>query len=69
MTQYLPYLFFLSCPLSMGVMMWFMMRGTGGAQEHKHPPADARLLELEREVQALRARQRDHTREPLDLIS
>lgn len=51
-SQIVPYLFFLSCPLSMGVMMWFMMRGSHDGE--KKTPADARLLELEREVEELR---------------
>lgn len=57
MSQIVPYLFFLSCPLSMGVMMWFMMRGSHGG-EQKKSSADARLLELEREVEELRAGER-----------
>lgn len=61
MLQYLPYLFFLSCPLSMGVMMWFMMRGNHNGQQHQGDPTD-RLAELERAVEALRAGQRDRER-------
>jgi hypothetical protein len=49
----------LACPVGMGVMMWFMMRGgkqTGSAQ----PTAgDAELIQLRTEVDQLRAAQRD----------
>ena len=69
MSQFLPYVFVLSCPLSMGVMMWFMMRGMGGGAQKQGPPPDPRLLQLEREVQALRAQQRDDTGEPLEMSS
>lgn len=55
--QIVPYLFFLSCPVSMGMMMWFMMRGSQNS-EPKKTAADARLLELEREVAELRAGRR-----------
>lgn len=54
MSQFLPYLLFLSCPVSMGLMMWFMMRGNQGGQQHE-PAPNARLAELEREVKALRS--------------
>ena len=52
MQQILPYLFFLACPISMGVMMWLMMR-----KDHDHAPAakvDPRVSELESQVSELR---------------
>jgi len=58
----LPYLLFLACPISMGVMMWYMMR-----TQHSSPPGeadrpDARLARLEREIEELRsARQNQET--------
>jgi hypothetical protein len=48
----LPYLFFLACPISMGLMMWMMMR-----KDHGHAPApqsDPRIAELESQVGELR---------------
>jgi len=48
----LPYLFFLACPVSMGVMMWMMMR-----KDHGHastPQSDPRVTELESQVNELR---------------
>lgn len=57
MSQILPYLFFLSCPVSMAVMMWFMMRGMGSHATHEQGAAGQRVTQLEREVEALRARQ------------
>jgi hypothetical protein len=48
----LPYLFFLACPISMGLMMWMMMR-----KDHTHasaPKSDPRVAELESQVGELR---------------
>jgi Protein of unknown function (DUF2933) len=48
----LPYLLFLACPISMGVMMWMMMR-----KDHGHaavPKSDPRLADLESQVNELR---------------
>ena len=52
MDHILPYLFFLACPISMGVMMWMMMR-----KDHEPAPApksDPRVAELESQVNELR---------------
>lgn len=47
------YLAFLACPLSMGAMMWWMMRGdrSGGGRAVSR---DARIDQLQRELDALR---------------
>lgn len=52
MSQWLPYLLLLACPVSMGLMMWLMMR-----MEHhrKMPAADPRVAELESQVAELRS--------------
>ena len=52
MNHILPYLFFLACPISMGLMMWMMMR-----KDHNHasaPKSDPRVAELESQVGELR---------------
>ena len=50
MSQLFPYLLILVCPLTMGVMMWLMMRGMG---QDKRP--DPRVAELESQVKELRS--------------
>ena len=53
----------LACPLGMGAMMWFMMRGMGNNQAAPasapagDPVAEAELQLLRREVDQLRAAQ------------
>jgi Protein of unknown function (DUF2933) len=42
MNQILPYIFYLSCPISMGGMMWFMMRGMQGGRADRKP-SDPRI--------------------------
>ncbi len=58
MNQILPYIFFLACPISMGVMMWVMMHGMKGGQTEQKP-SDSRIDYLEQEVRALRAARRE----------
>lgn len=50
MSQLFPYLLILVCPVSMGLMMWLMMRGMG---QGKQP--DPRVAELESQVNELRS--------------
>lgn len=50
MSQLLLYLLILVCPLTMGVMMWVMMRG----MDHGKQP-DPRVAELESQVAELRS--------------
>jgi hypothetical protein len=59
MTQILPYALFLLCPLSMGVMMWVMMRGTLG-RDRTQQAADPRLDRLERDLQELKTADREY---------
>lgn len=46
MENLLPYALILACPVSMGVMMWFMMRGHGDDREKA--ALERRVAELER---------------------
>lgn len=65
MSEVLLALALLACPLGMGAMMWFMMRGMGGRQEAPAPssarggtPGDEVELQLLRhEVDQLRTAQ------------
>ena len=58
MGQFLPYLLFLACPISMGLMMWMMMRPN--KSQPAAPPPDARVAELESQVNELRMAVRAH---------
>ena len=51
----------LACPMGMGLMMWFMMRGGNHSSSGAAPSAssDAELASLRAEVDQLRAEQRD----------
>lgn len=60
MSQFVPYVFFLACPLTMGAMMWFMMRGAGTGDKHEQSAPDARIAALEHEVRTMRASRADH---------
>lgn len=50
--QSLPSLIFLACPVSMGAMMWMMMRGT--RHRTATPGDEARIRMLEQELRELR---------------
>jgi len=63
MQQYLPVLFILACPVGMGLMMWFMMRGQHGQNTTRAsaaPPSPAQQEEiamLRAEITTLRQQQ------------
>jgi hypothetical protein len=50
LSQLFPYLLILVCPVSMGLMMWLMMRGMGQGKQ-----TDPRVAELESQVNELRS--------------
>ena len=50
MSQLLPYLLILICPLTMGLLMWVMMRGM-----NRDKQADPRVAELESQLAELRS--------------
>lgn len=50
MSQLFPYLLILVCPITMGLMMWLMMKGMG---QDKQP--DPRVAELESQLNDLRS--------------
>lgn len=70
MSQYFIAAAVLACPVGMGLMMWFMMRGKkdSSTSSPQQPASDAELAKLRAEVDQLRASQRDaansHTRGP-----
>jgi len=65
MPQSLYPLLLLVCPVGMGLMMWFMMRGgTHASQRGDSPSTCAELNELRREVAELRAARKDAPRLP-----
>jgi flagellar basal body-associated protein FliL len=47
----------LACPVGMGAMMWFMMRGHGSANAQESPAQAEELAALRSEMTALRAQQ------------
>ena len=54
MAQALPYLLILACPISMGLMMWYMMRPQKGAPSGQPDSPEVRIARLEREIEMLR---------------
>ena len=58
--QYLPYLLFLACPISMGLMMWMMMGRNHNQMSASGP--DPRMAELESQVNELRVALQDPER-------
>lgn len=59
----LTYLLILVCPISMGAMMWLMMRGNRQADK---APLDPRIAELEAQVSELRSAVRERTAETVE---
>ncbi len=55
MSQFLPYLLILACPVSMGLMMWFMMRSPKATPSSQQQSPDVRISRLEREIEVLRS--------------
>ncbi|WP_026543529.1 hypothetical protein [Arthrobacter sp. 35/47] len=64
MSEALYALALLACPLGMGAMMWFMMRGSKSSPAQVKPTEEAELAKLRAEVDQLRAGQRDLSGEP-----
>lgn len=62
MSQILPYLLFLACPISMGLMMWWMMRMNRDQASRSATP-DPRIAELESQVAELRSATRKRDKE------
>ena len=51
----------LACPVGMGAMMWFMMRGSNHGSQSKAASGDDEITRLRAEVDQLRAAQREGT--------
>jgi flagellar basal body-associated protein FliL len=47
----------MACPVGMGAMMWFMMRGHGSANAQELPAQCEELAALRTEITALRVQQ------------
>jgi len=61
MQQYLPVLLILACPVGMGLMMWFMMRGHHGQNPAQASPAQQEEIAMLRaEIATLREQQPRH---------
>jgi len=58
----------LACPVGMGLMMWFMMRGSKQPASPESPPPDAgaELARLRAEIDQLHAAQRETRTTPQD---
>lgn len=54
----------LACPVGMGLMMWFMMRGMKSSPAQVKPSEETELAKLRAEIDQLQARQRDLSGEP-----
>ncbi len=52
----------LACPVGMGLMMWYMMRGNQPQATSQPPRQDAELTRLRAEIDQLRAGQREAAR-------
>jgi hypothetical protein len=59
-SQLLPYLLLVVCPITMGLMMWLMMRG----MDHGSMRSDPRVAELESQVAELRLELRRREEHP-----
>ena len=70
MSQIFYSLALLACPVGMGLMMWFMMRGnkqsTPPSPTTQDDPAGAELARLRAEIDQLQAAQRDAKSAPQD---